>query len=145
LKNTDYINKEIAILMRDGEKFAAENKIFRREIEDLREAIFEEKRKRKRGKVLNFHKKNEMEDQILFLNTGKIARARERAAALKEAELQQKRTTANKKLQQAITREEKVRKAAEKKAKKETERIAAREKAAREKTAKTAEREAKKA
>jgi hypothetical protein len=48
--------------MRSGEKLAPENKILRREIEDLRETIFEEKRKRKRGKALNFYKEDEMED-----------------------------------------------------------------------------------
>jgi hypothetical protein len=62
LKNADYINKKAAILMRGDEKFITENKILRKEVEDLREAIFEEKRKRKRGKVLNFYKENEMED-----------------------------------------------------------------------------------
>jgi hypothetical protein len=62
LKNADYINKETAILMRGDEKFAAENKIFRKEVEGLRKAIFEEKRKRKRGKILNFYKKDEMKD-----------------------------------------------------------------------------------
>jgi hypothetical protein len=86
LKNADYINKKAAILIRGGERFAAENKILRREIEGLREAIFEEKRKRKRGKALNFHEKDEMEDQALFFNPAKVARARERAAALEEAE-----------------------------------------------------------
>jgi hypothetical protein len=136
LKNADHVNKKAAVLMRGGERFAAENKILRREIEGLREAIFEEKRKKKRGKALNFHEEGEMEDQTLFFNPAKVARARERAAALEEAETQQKRTAADRKMQQAIAREEKAREAAEKKARKETERIAAREKAAREKTVK---------
>jgi hypothetical protein len=47
LKNTDYINKKTAILIRKDKKFAAENKIFRKEIEDLRKAIFEKKNVRK--------------------------------------------------------------------------------------------------
>jgi hypothetical protein len=68
LKNADYINKEAAILMRDNVKFAAENKIFRKEIEDLRDAIFEENRKRKRGKAMNFYEEGEMEDQALFFS-----------------------------------------------------------------------------
>jgi hypothetical protein len=51
----------------------------------------------------------------------------------------------DKKLQQAIGREEKVREAVEKKVRKETECITAREEAAREKVAKTAEKKAKKA
>jgi hypothetical protein len=145
LKNIDYINKEAAVLIRGDERFAAENKILRREIKGLRKAIFKEKCKRKRRKTLNFHKEGEMEDQTLFFSPAKIARARERAAALEKTETQQKRTTADRKIQQAIAREEKAREAAEKKARKETERITAREKAAREKTAKAAEREAKKA
>jgi hypothetical protein len=88
LKNADYVNKEAAILIRDGEKFAAENKIPRREIEGLRKANFEEKRKKKRGKALNFYKEDEMEGQALFFSPAKIARARERAAALEETESQ---------------------------------------------------------
>jgi hypothetical protein len=128
--------------MRDNEKFAAENKIFRKEIEDLREAIFEEKRKRKREKVLNFYKEGEMEDQALFFSSAKVARARERAAALEKTESQRKRTAADRKMQQAIAPEEKAREAAKKKARNGT---AAREEAAREKTAKTAEKKAKKA
>ena len=144
LKNAGHVNKEAAILMRGGEKLAAENKILRKEVEGLREVIFEEKRKRKRGKALNFYEEGEMEGQALFFSPAKVARARERAAALEEAESQRKRTAADRKMQQAIAREEKAREAAEKKARKEAERTAAREKAAREKAAKTAEKEAKK-
>ena len=144
LKPADYINKETAILIREDEKLTAENKILRRKIEDLRKAIFEKKRKKKREKALNFYKEDKMEDQALFFSPAKIARARERAAALEKTEIQQKRTATDRKMQQAIAREKKARKAAEKKARKEIERIAAREKAAREKTAKTAEREIKK-
>jgi hypothetical protein len=143
LKNTDHINKEAAILMRNGEKLTAENKILRKEIEGLREAIFEEKRKRKRGKTLNFYDEGEIEDQALFFSPAKVTRARERAAALEKAESQQKRTAADRKMQQAIAREEKAREAAERKARKEIERIAAREEAAREKAARQAEKEAK--
>jgi hypothetical protein len=87
LKNANYINKEVVILMREGERFIAENKILRREVEDLREVIFKKKSKRKRGKVLNFYE-GEMEDQTLFFSSAKIARARERAAALEETETQ---------------------------------------------------------
>jgi hypothetical protein len=66
------------------------------------------------------------------------------AAALKETELQRQRTAADKKLQQAIAREEKAREAIEKKARKATERAAAREELAREKAARQAEKEVKK-
>jgi hypothetical protein len=43
LKNIDHINKKAAILIRDNEKFTAENKIFRKKVEDLRKAIFKKK------------------------------------------------------------------------------------------------------
>jgi hypothetical protein len=88
LKNADYINKKIAILIRRDKRFAVENKILRKEIKDLRKVIFEEKCKKKRGKVLNFHEKGEMKDQILFFNSAKIIRARERTIALDEIEAQ---------------------------------------------------------
>ena len=52
-----YINNKTAILVRAGEKLASENKILRIENEGLRGVIFKEKRKRKRGKTLDFYKK----------------------------------------------------------------------------------------
>src|SRR6266536_2728002 len=50
-----HVDNEAAVLMRAGEKLAAENKILRKENEGLRDAIFEEKRKKKREKALNFY------------------------------------------------------------------------------------------
>jgi hypothetical protein len=129
----DHINNKAAISTRADEKLTAKNKILRIKNEDLRGTIFENKRKKKRDKFFNFSKESEQKNRILFFNSAKIVRARERAAALEETELQQKRTTADKKLQKAITREEKAREAAEKKARKEIEYTAAREEAAREK------------
>jgi regulator of replication initiation timing len=84
----DHINNKAAILIRAGEKLTAENKILRIENEGLRDAIFEKKHKRKRSKPLNFYKESEQENQALFFSPAKIARARERAAALKKIELQ---------------------------------------------------------
>ena len=82
-----HVDNKAAILVRAGEKLTSENKILRIENENLRGAIFKKKRKRKRGKVLNFHKKGEQAGQALFFSPAKITRARERAAALKETEL----------------------------------------------------------
>jgi hypothetical protein len=81
----DYVDNKAAILVRAGEKLAFENKILRIENEGLRGAIFEEKRKKKRDKVLDFNKESEQAGQALFFNFVKVTRARERAAALKEA------------------------------------------------------------
>jgi hypothetical protein len=50
-----HVDNKAAILVRAGEKLASENKILRKENEGLRGAIFEEKRKRKRGKALDFY------------------------------------------------------------------------------------------
>jgi hypothetical protein len=145
LKNADHINKKAAILIRENEKFAVENKILRREIEDLRKAIFKEKRKKKRRKALNFHKKDKMEDQIFIFQSRESCSGARTCSRVRKSRNSTIRIAANRKMQQAIAREEKAREAAEKKARREIERIAAREKAAREKIIKAAEREAKKA
>jgi hypothetical protein len=55
----DHVNNKAAILVRVGEKLASENKILRQENEGLRDAIFKEKRKRKRGKALDFYENDE--------------------------------------------------------------------------------------
>jgi hypothetical protein len=81
-----HVNNKAAILVRAGEKLAIENKILRQENEGLRDAIFKEKRKRKRGKALNFHEKGEQAGQALFFSPAKVTRARERAVALEETE-----------------------------------------------------------
>jgi regulator of replication initiation timing len=83
-----HINNKATILVRAGEKLVSENKILRIENEGLRGVIFEKKRKRKRGKALNFHKKGEQAGQALFFSLIKITRTRERAAALEETEFQ---------------------------------------------------------
>jgi hypothetical protein len=82
-----HVDNKAAILVRAGEKLTSKNKILRIENEGLRDAIFEEKRKKKRGKALDFYEKGEQTGQALFFSPAKITRARERAAALKEAEL----------------------------------------------------------
>jgi hypothetical protein len=92
LHTKGYIDNKAAILVRAEEKLAAENKLLRKENEGLRDTLFEEKRKRKREKALNFYEKGEKQGQALFFSPAKIVRARERAAALEETELQQKRT-----------------------------------------------------
>jgi hypothetical protein len=81
-----HIDNKAVILVRAGEKLAFENKILRIKNESLRGAIFEKKRKRKRDKALNFHEKGKQAGQALFFSLVKVTRARERAAALKEAE-----------------------------------------------------------
>jgi len=54
-----YVDNETAVLVRADEKFAVENKVFRKENEGLRDIIFEDKRKRKREKIFNFYEEGE--------------------------------------------------------------------------------------
>ena len=54
-----HVNNKAVILVRAGEKLISKNKILRIENEGLRGAIFKKKRKRKRGKALDFHEKGE--------------------------------------------------------------------------------------
>ncbi len=61
-----HIDSQTIILVRGDEKLAAENKLLRKENNGLRGAIFEEKRKRKRKKPLNFYEEGEQEEQTLF-------------------------------------------------------------------------------
>jgi hypothetical protein len=61
-----HINNKAAILVRAGKKLASENKVLRIKNEGLRGAIFEEKRKRKRGKALDFYEEGEQAGQALF-------------------------------------------------------------------------------
>ncbi len=68
----DYVDNEASVLVRAGEKLAAENKILRKENEGLRSAIFEEKRKTKREKALNFNNGDEQEGQALFFSPAKV-------------------------------------------------------------------------
>src|SRR6266536_765187 len=76
LHTENHIDNDAAVLVRAGEKLAAENKILRRKNKGLRGAIFKEKRKRKRKKTLNFYNEGEQEGQALFFNSAKVARAR---------------------------------------------------------------------
>jgi hypothetical protein len=56
-----HVTNKAAILVRAGEKLASENKILRIENEGLRG-----KRKRKRGKALDFYKEGEQAGQALL-------------------------------------------------------------------------------
>jgi len=55
LRKEGYVDNQAAIFTRGEEKLTAKNKILYIKNEGLREALFEEKRKRKRGKALKFY------------------------------------------------------------------------------------------
>jgi hypothetical protein len=92
-----------------AEVFTTENKILRHENNGLRNAIKEEKRRRRRGKPLELMDEDDIFGQALFFSPAKVERARQRFHQQKEAEEQEKQFRADKRLQQAITRSEKQR------------------------------------
>jgi hypothetical protein len=69
-----HVDNKAAIHVRAGEKLASENKILRMENEGLRGAIFEEKRKIKLGKALNFYEEGEQAGEALFFSPAKVTR-----------------------------------------------------------------------
>jgi hypothetical protein len=145
LQKEGQVGEGAKILLRAGEKLATELDIVRHENEGLRKAVLHEKKKRKRGKAMNLFDPGEQEGQGLFFSPEKIARVRQRNADEAQAEQQRKQSQSDKKLQAAITRDEKAREAEEKKIARRLARQAAREEVAREKAEKQAIRQAQRA
>jgi hypothetical protein len=145
LQKEGHVDEQAKILLHAGEKLAAQLEIARHENQGLRKAIIHEKKKRKRGKAMNLYDPGEKEGQALFFSPAKIARVRERNAEQKQAEQQRQQMISDKRLQSAITRDEKARQAEEKRIARDLMRQAAREELAREKAERQAFRQAKKA
>jgi hypothetical protein len=97
---------EAAPLLRAGVKLAADIKILRCEIADLRETIKGEKRRRKRGKAMGLYDKDGSPSQPLFFSPAKVAQARQRAAEEEQAERQ---AAEEKEVRSALAREKKAR------------------------------------
>ncbi|KAK4967044.1 hypothetical protein LTR66_011971, partial [Elasticomyces elasticus] len=114
----------------------------RDEIQSLREAIMEEKKKEgERGKAIGLLEKGEKPGQPLFSSHSKVGQARQQAANEAEVERQRKQAIQGRKLQAARTRAEKARKVEERKAA----RVVAREAAKAEQGCKRAEQAVRKA
>lgn len=142
LQNEGHIDQEGAIFLRAGEKLATELEIVRHENEGLRKAIIHEKKKRKRGKAMILFKPGEDGAQSLFFSPAKVARVRQRNADMEQTERQRQQNISDKRLQRAITREEKAREAEIKRNQRFVARQAAREILAQEKAERKAVREA---
>ena len=145
LEKAGHVDKEARVLLHASEKLAAELEIVRYENQGLRKTIIHEKKKRKRGKAMHLYDPGEIEGQALFFSPAKIARVRARVTDEKQAEQQRKQTISDKKLQRAITRDEKARELNEKRIARDLARQVAREELAREKAERQATREAIKA
>ncbi len=104
-------NERARILLRAGEKLATELDIVRHKNQGLRKAVLHKKKKRKRGRAINLYDSKEKESQALFFSPAKIVRVRQRLADEEQAERRRKSTASDKKLQAAITRDEKAREA----------------------------------
>jgi DDE superfamily endonuclease len=145
LQEEGKIHPDAAVLLRAGEKLAANLDIVRHENVGLRKAVIHERKKRKRGKAMHLYDEGETEGQGRFFSPTKIARIRERTAAAEEAQRQHQLAASDKKLQLAISRAEKAREVEERKEQRRLERQAVREQLAREKAERQAAREAKRA
>jgi hypothetical protein len=82
---------------------------------------------------MNLYDPTENEGQALFFSPAKVTRVRQRVADEAQTERQRKQTASDKKLQAAIARDKKARKAEEKKIARNLARQAAREQLAQEK------------
>ncbi|PVH90264.1 hypothetical protein DM02DRAFT_469161, partial [Periconia macrospinosa] len=104
-------------LLRASEKIITENEILKHDNKGLRTALVEEKKRRKRGKVMGLFDK-ERPGEAQFFSPAKVAAMRERAKEI-EAQTQQKKALAEEKrlerARRAMEKEEKTRIAREKK------------------------------
>lgn len=128
-------------MIRAAEIFATENEILRHENKGLRNAVKEEKKRRKRGRPMGLTEEEDLPGQALFYSPAKIERVRERLQQRELTEQQEKQIKADQRLQQAIRRAEKQQEKEERQilrttqraaAKKEKERLKAKGKADRE-------------
>jgi hypothetical protein len=114
LQDEGKIHLDAAVLLRAGEKLAADRDIIQHENIGLRKAVLHEKKKRKRGKAIHYDE-GETEGQGRFFSPAKITRIRERIAIAEDTQRQHQLTVQDKKLQAAITKAEKARETEERK------------------------------
>lgn len=127
LKQQGHVNREAHILLRAAEKLAAQNAALRYEVEGLRKAMIQEKKKRKRGKSLLLHEEGERESHAIFFSPTKVVQVLQRQADLEHAQLQRRQDIDERRLQSTRAREEKAREAQERREERERMRLAARE------------------
>ncbi|TKA61203.1 hypothetical protein B0A49_13293 [Cryomyces minteri] len=139
LQKDGRVTAEALPLLYVGEKLATENEVLRHEIQGLRKAITEEKKKHKRGKVMGLLEKGENAGQPLFFSPSRVGRARQRVADEAQAEQQHKQAIQERRLQSAVTRAEKAREVEERKAARVAARNAAKEEQARKRAEQAAE------
>jgi len=108
LQQEGKVHPDAAVLLRAGEKLAANHDIVRHENIGLRKAVLHEKKKRKRGKAMHLYDEGETEGQGRFFSPAKIARIRERTAIAEDTQRQHQLTAQDKKLQRAISKLKKL-------------------------------------
>jgi hypothetical protein len=118
------VERRVTALAHASEKFATQNEILQHENKGLYEAIFAEKKRRKRGKAMGLIDPENSVNQAIFFSPEKVARARERAAEKEQSEQQRKQNIEDRKLQAAINREEKAYEATERKQQRSEARLA---------------------
>jgi hypothetical protein len=145
LQDEGKVHPDAAVLLRAGEKFAADRDIIQHENVGLRKAVIHEKKKRKRGKAMHLYDEGETEGQGRFFSPAKVARIRERTAIAEDTQRQHQLTVQDRKLQIAISKAEKARETEERKQQRQLARQEAREQLVHEKAERQAVREAKRA
>ncbi|TKA62392.1 hypothetical protein B0A49_13263 [Cryomyces minteri] len=141
MQKDGYVTAEALPLLCASEKLATKLEISQHELEGVKRALVQEKKKRKRGKRLTLYEEGENLGQARFFSPSRVERARQQAADEVEAERQRKQAIQDRKLQAARVRVEKAREKEERKAA----RVIARETAKVEREREKAERAAKKA
>jgi hypothetical protein len=89
LQDEGKVHPDAAVLLRAGEKLAANLNIIQHENVGLRKAVLHEKKRRKRGKAMHLYEEGENEGQGRFFSLAKIVRIRERTATAEDAQRQQ--------------------------------------------------------
>ena len=141
LQKDGYVTAEASPLLYASEKLATKLEISQHEVQGLKRALVEEKKKRKRGRKLDLREEGENPGQARFFSPARVERARQQAADEVEAERQRKQAIQDRKLSVARARVEKAREKEERK----VARVSACEAAKAEREREKAERAAKKA
>ena len=145
LRKEGLMDSRVTALSRASEKLATQYELVQHENRDLQEAIKLAHKKGKRRKALGLFNPEESGGQPVFFSPAKVELARRRQMDKAHADEQRKQAIEDRRLQIAISREEKARESAEKKKQRAAMRQALQEQRSREKTERAAEREAKRA
>jgi hypothetical protein len=144
-RNEGLIDARVSLLWRAAEKLASQHEIVQHENQDLRAALNLACKKPKRRKAMGLFNVEENGGQPVFFSPAKVELVRQRQMDQEQADEQRRQAIENRRLQTAITREERAREAAKKKEQRAATRLALQEQRVQEKADRAAKREARRA